>query len=855
MLYTSQDKPRQGPVSNGQRGILNQKGGNREGMDDGGRRKDTPEIEVPKSRSAIYGSRSPAGDASERPEHAITSLAPAPPPTYHSNDEDVLLQRLAEHRSRLKAQDAQIEKLRQAHDAVLSERDLARSDSSAVRSQLSNVTTMVADLRANNATAEQRCADACEKLADLQSTLASANTRIELLTSQSDDKEEENRRIRQESRQLAHQVQILRASMEEQHATFAALKSDHQSMTVEVRELRSNVSGLRSSTAEALEASVLAEYKLRIEELEAEKKVSFAKIHQDYEDLKTHYERSASLEKKVADLTEKLVAREVETFDYLATSVGLEERLEAGKSEIARLSSIISDQEVELTSLRKSKEEHLERLLAAQEVANAKDKELVTIRAELKNMVESKEELKALLSEAKITIAERDEELTRRRDPNPELEIRVRELSTQLERCHLDSGADKERLLESHLESGKLQATQAFLNEANQEKTRKEEQLNEARTELACLKLDQKRLQSLVDEVGEEKRKLEQNLERTRTELACLKQEELRLKSLVDEERQAHSRKINSDLISQKKLVEAQEMRAVSAENAFKLSHKELTAERLKIGELTTQISVLTSSLDQARALLAEQEETLARLQPTVNLTDLQAMIEKLTIERDELKEHADRILGRYHQGSLSNVEKDFVQHILHISESTHEQNLLEKDQEIRSRENALAGLQQRVKGLEKTLAKVLDDPSRSGDARPIVNLKTLMTSSPKEEAMFSKATGIHTIDGSGKSEAISLPTMPAESGTSFKQLAQMNSDSDDDIPLSELSSISSESGTNKKRVRLDSPPPPPAPPSAHSKRRGKTAANKRGRPGASSTTEKALHDTGSARGRQVKRK
>lgn len=61
---------------------------------------------------------------------------------------------------------------------------------------------------------------------------------------------------------------------------------------------------------------------------------------------------------------------------------------------------------------------------------------------------------------------------------NPELEARVRELSSQLEKCHLDSGADKERLLERfafdslpavtrgslthayfshHLESGKLQ--------------------------------------------------------------------------------------------------------------------------------------------------------------------------------------------------------------------------------------------------------------------------------------------------------------------------------------------------------------------------------------------------------------
>jgi hypothetical protein len=85
------------------------------------------------------------------------------------------------------------------------------------------------------------------------------------------------------------------------------------------------------------------------------------------------------------------------------------------------------------------------------------------------------------------------------------------------------------------------------------------------------------------------------------------------------------------------------------------------------------------------------------------------------------------------------------------------------------------------------------------------------------------QATDIPPVDESGKGEVVSHSTIATGPGTSFKQLAQMNSDSDDDLPLSELSSISGESGTNKKRVRLDSPPPPPppAPPSAHSKRRG----------------------------------
>ena len=119
-------------------------------------------------------------------------------------------------------------------------------------------------------------------------------------------------------------------------------------------------------------ASVVAESKTRIEELEEEKKTSLAQLHQDYEDLKARNQHSISLQEKVEGLTDRLVVREMETFDYLATAVATEERLEAAHAEyvvrlashpftdfgrLERLKGVISQSEEELVSLRAVKEE------------------------------------------------------------------------------------------------------------------------------------------------------------------------------------------------------------------------------------------------------------------------------------------------------------------------------------------------------------------------------------------------------------------------------------------------------------------------------------------------------------------
>lgn len=80
-------------------------------------------------------------------------------------------------------------------------------------------------------------------------------------------------------------------------------------------------------------SSVIAESKSRIQDLEEEKKTSLAQLRQDYEDLKSRHEHAVTLHKKVEDLTDRLVVREMETFDYLATAVSTEERLEAANAE------------------------------------------------------------------------------------------------------------------------------------------------------------------------------------------------------------------------------------------------------------------------------------------------------------------------------------------------------------------------------------------------------------------------------------------------------------------------------------------------------------------------------------------
>ncbi|EDQ99977.1 uncharacterized protein LACBIDRAFT_314980 [Laccaria bicolor S238N-H82] len=100
---------------------------------------------------------------------------------------------------------------------------------------------------------------------------------------------------------------------------------------------------------------------------------------------------------KVEDLTDRLAKHERESIDALAEAAGVEAKLIAVTHELQNLKTSSSANLIELQELRVIKEEGLSKLLASQEVINAKEKEIIGLKAEVKALGESKAELRALL--------------------------------------------------------------------------------------------------------------------------------------------------------------------------------------------------------------------------------------------------------------------------------------------------------------------------------------------------------------------------------------------------------------------------------------------------------------------------
>lgn len=890
----------------------------------------------------------------------------------------------------------QNESLQRALERAMVQRDGAQAQVEEGRSALGEAQAEAEELRRGLEERSKQLAEVQREAEKAECARREEQSRAEILNGQVVEKEKENARVREEVQRFKERFQIARESVDKRWASFIELEERHQALLAEVAGLRSMAKDLSSTASEAMDttkkvsedggwvsimreskgviadlnrqlesskevttilrdklhhlASVVAESKARVEELEKEKRTSFAKLHQDYEELKTQYERSASLEVKVEQLTDRLVAREMESFDYLATAVGVEERLEAAKTEVERLSGLVSQLDGELVDLRKAKEEYLTKMLAAQEVTNAKDNEIIALRTQIKAANESKAEVRALWLEAKKTIGEKDEELLKR-DVNPELEDRVKELTSQLETVQADlrslegkyarslldlnaavnesekmraryeevvaASATQARLFEDQKEMQReafekmteekaayykerssieisqlkkdaeaelenqqgelkrvrealiekvkaLEGTVSKITEANralqEEKTRLQER-SESETKLLVQSLNTEKAthaewsawSAKIDKMIEEKGFLQAALDDCRADLALAREEREQFRSAISEEcSSALVERFASELKISRKESEAQELRAVAAERTITTLERELSSEKALVSTLMTEH-------ENARAALALEEKRRENLAPIDGLDDLRSQIETLSLENLQLRERALTILKRYHAGSLTDAEKELVRYVILTAESGNADVLVQKDQEIKSRDTKLGQLQQRVNDLEKKLAHELRKGAGGANTTTIVNLKSLMSSSPRDQVMGDlsvvrnnqnvpfktppnqrmlapSATIPKPVENvAGPSTHVAAKEPPQ---TKFARLAQMSED-DDDVPLSSLTSVSRRSEdkpeSKPKRMRLMSSSPParpvPAPTqTTNSKRRTKNGTStKRG--------------------------
>ncbi|KAF6753549.1 hypothetical protein DFP72DRAFT_901996 [Ephemerocybe angulata] len=860
-----------------------------------------------------------------------------------------------------KALKEQNESVQRALERAMVQRDGAQAQAEEGRSALREAQSEAEELRRGLEERSKRLMEVQREAESAESARREGESRVEVLNGQVVEKEKENARLREEVQRFKERFQSVSESVDKRWASFLELEERHQALLAEVAGLRSMAKDLSSTASEAMDttkkvsedggwvsimreskgvivdlnrqlesskevttilrdklhhlASVVAESKARVEELEQEKRTSFAKLHQDYEELKTQYERSASLEVKVEQLTDRLVAREMESFDYLATAVGVEERLEAAKTEVERLNGLVSQLDGELVDLRKAKEEYLTKMLAAQEVTNAKDNEIIALRTQIKAANESKAEVRALWLEAKKTIGEKDEELLKR-DVNPELEDRVKVLTSQLETVQADlrslegkyarslldlnaavnesekmraryeevvaASATQARLFEDQKEMQRaayekmaeekeaydkkrvttLEETVAKITEANralQEEKKRLQERSESDTKLLVQSLNTEKAANAewtawsakIDKMIEEKGFLQAALDDCRADLALAREEREQFRSAISEEcSSALVERFASELKISRKESEAQELRAVAAERTITTLERELSSEK-------ALVATLMAEHENTRAALALEEERRENLAPMDGLDDLRSQIETLSLENLQLKERALTILKRYHAGSLTDAEKELVRYVILTAESGNADVLVQKDQEIKSRDTKLAQLQQRVNDLEKKLAHELRKGAGGANTTTIVNLKSLMSSSPRDQVMGDLSVVRNTQNVPFKtppnqrmlapSAAVHKPvenvagpsthvTAKEPPQTKFARLAQMSED-DDDVPLSSLTSVSRRSEdkpeSKPKRMRLmsSSPPARPVPaPAQTTKRRTKNGTStKRG--------------------------
>ncbi|EDR04517.1 uncharacterized protein LACBIDRAFT_304256 [Laccaria bicolor S238N-H82] len=437
---------------------------------------------------------------------ADTSLKPQQTPPIAKRDVKRAFSDLLEHNHHYEALFAESIALQTQNEYLSQMRSTAAKDLKFAREELSATAAQLASARSELAgalpllkstenelsTAKSDLALTRSNLADAVAEISSLKTSLEQMA-HSYEQEKLVKEVTEKRLVTAKQgLATLRENYQSLHSSFIALGKSHEASEASLSQAVAEATEIKLSAADALTSvkpllevggglSRASEMRDTIQELQGELGSSQRvndllrdKLHhlssqlvdaqariKDFEDtergtlsvLRDRLDDKQSLEvlcsvgTKVEDLTDRLAKHERESIDALAEAAGVEAKLIAVTHELQNMKTSSSANLLELQELRVIKEEGLSKLLASQEVINAKDKEIIGLKAEVKALGESKAELRALsgssffvfgglihsirVVEAKKAVTEKDREL-RARDSNTLMEQKVEDLNSQV---------------------------------------------------------------------------------------------------------------------------------------------------------------------------------------------------------------------------------------------------------------------------------------------------------------------------------------------------------------------------------------------------------------------------------------
>ncbi|KAK2467173.1 hypothetical protein APHAL10511_000722 [Amanita phalloides] len=487
--------------------------------------------------------------------------------------------------------------------------------------------------------------------------------------------------------------------------------------------------------------------------------------------------------------------------------------------------------------------------------------EIATLHHQLETHQDTANELKAV----KGLLAEKDLALTRTIDDLRDLQGRYDTQTKDLRAITREQAllsADKKNLekdLDTH--KSRLAEKERLLAESASRTSVFQERLD---AQKVALQVTREQLESLQERIIRSESKhaaqLESEKEKLKAAIAVAREQHAGLQTLLNqaredavEQRTLLDERLSREEKANERLLEVQQRRAEVAENAA--SEAKLNADMLKKEldvclrrqkesqsqlELTEQglrdtQSSLQNALAQTQTIRDQIEQgNKERIVLLDKISTMEAQMASFREANQCLMHRSKTLQDRYENGDLSDQERSFVNSIVSTTQSIHENELLEKMNELRRRDAVNSTLQERIKTLESTIARMLRE--RGTEIRPevksLVNLSLWMSSSP-QDGLNSVDMQIPTVDPLLINARTSAPKTPRDETTlvnaemenaeyaygkddkdnmkqvpKFSNLCEPDS-GDDDIPLSELGRLSPSpafvQGVNK-RGRAASP-------------------------------------------------